>query len=128
MVHAGEMGGILDTILRRLSAYMEKAANLKRKVKGAMTYPIVTLVIALVVLAVILIFVIPVFQEMFADFGSELPVPTQMVVAMSDFAKNNAGYVILALILFGFAFRRFYRTEKGRVIVDRNRLTASSFW
>jgi type IV pilus assembly protein PilC len=119
MVHAGEMGGILDTILRRLSTYMEKAANLKRKVKGAMTYPVVTLLIAVVVLAVILIFVIPVFQEMFADFGSELPVPTQIVVAMSDFAKANFLYVLVALILFGFAFRRFYRTEKGRAVVDR---------
>ena len=119
MVHAGEMGGILDTILRRLSAYMEKTANLKRKVKGAMTYPIVTLLIAILVLAVILIFVIPVFQEMFADFGSELPLPTQIVVAMSEFTKANFLYVIVALGLFGFAFRRFYRTEKGRAYVDR---------
>ena len=119
MVHAGEMGGILDTILRRLSAYMEKAANLKRKVKGAMTYPIVTLIIAIVVLAVILIFVIPVFQDMFADFGSSLPVPTQIVVGMSEFAKANAVYTLVALILFGIAFRRFYRTEKGRAVVDR---------
>ena len=119
MVHAGEMGGILDTILRRLSTYMEKAANLKRKVKGAMTYPIVTLLIAIVVLAVILVFVIPVFQEMFADFGSELPVPTQIVVAMSDFVKGNIGYVLIGVILFIIAFRRFYRTEKGRAVVDR---------
>jgi len=127
MVHAGEMGGILDTILRRLSSYMEKAANLKRKVKGAMTYPIVTLLIAVVVLAVILIFVIPVFEEMFADFGSELPVPTQIVVAMSDFAKANFLYVIVALVLFGFAFRRFYRTEKGRAVVDRTVLRLPVF-
>jgi len=127
MVHAGEMGGILDTILRRLSTYMEKAANLKRKVKGAMTYPIVTLIIAIVVLAVILIFVIPVFQEMFADFGSELPVPTQIVVAMSNFAKANVGYTLIALILFGFAFRRFYRTEKGRAFVDRSVLRLPVF-
>jgi type IV pilus assembly protein PilC len=127
MIHAGEMGGILDTILRRLSTYMEKAANLKRKVKGAMTYPIVTLLIAIVVLAVILIFVIPVFQEMFADFGSELPVPTQIVVGMSDFAKANFIYVVIALILFGFAFRRFYRTEKGRAVVDRTVLRLPVF-
>ncbi len=127
MIHAGEMGGILDTILRRLSTYMEKAANLKRKVKGAMTYPIVTLLIAVVVLAVILIFVIPVFQEMFADFDSELPVPTQIVVAMSDFAKANFLYVLVALVLFGFAFRRFYRTEKGRAVVDRTLLRLPVF-
>jgi type IV pilus assembly protein PilC len=127
MVHAGEMGGILDTILRRLSTYMEKAANLKRKVKGAMTYPVVTLLIAVVVLAVILIFVIPVFEEMFADFGSELPVPTQIVVAMSNFAKDNFFYVLGALVLFGFAFRHFYRTEKGRVFVDRTVLRLPIF-
>ena len=127
MVHAGEMGGILDTILRRLSAYMEKAANLKRKVKGAMTYPIVTLLIAIIVLAVILIFVIPVFEEMFADFGSELPVPTQIVVGMSEFARANAGYTFIALILLGFAFRRFYRTEKGRAIIDRTILRLPVF-
>jgi type IV pilus assembly protein PilC len=76
MIAAGEAGGILDAILRRLAAYMEKAARLKSKVKGAMTYPLVTLAIAVIVLAVILIFVIPVFEEMFADFGSELPAPT----------------------------------------------------
>jgi type IV pilus assembly protein PilC len=98
---------------------MEKAANLKRKVKGAMTYPVVTLLIAIVVLAVILVFVIPVFEEMFADFGSALPAPTQIVVAMSNFAKANIGYVFIALILFGFAFRKFYRTEKGRAVVDK---------
>jgi type IV pilus assembly protein PilC len=92
-----------------------------------MTYPIVTLLIAIVVLAVILIFVIPVFEEMFADFGSALPVPTQIVVAMSNFAKANAGYTILALILFGFAFRRFYRTEKGRAFVDRTILRLPVF-
>jgi len=92
-----------------------------------MTYPIVTLLIAIVVLAVILIFVIPVFQEMFADFGSALPVPTQIVVAMSEFAKANAGYVFIALILFGFAFRHFYRTEKGRAVIDRTVLRLPVF-
>ena len=119
MIHAGETGGILDTILRRLSAYMEKAAKLKAKVKGAMTYPIVTIFIAIIVLAVILIFVIPVFEEMFADFGGELPGPTKVVIAMSDFAKDNFLLVIGATILFVFAFRRTYRTEKGRTYTDR---------
>jgi type IV pilus assembly protein PilC len=89
MIAAGEAGGILDAILRRLAAYMEKAAKLKSQVKGAMTYPLVTLIIAVVVLAVILVFVIPVFEEMFADFGGELPVPTQIVVAMSDMVKSK---------------------------------------
>lgn len=118
MIAAGEAGGILDAILRRLAAYMEKAARLKAKVKGAMTYPLVTLAIAIIVLAVILIFVIPVFEEMFADFGSELPAPTQFVVAMSDLVKSKVLYLIGASILFMIAFKKYYATEKGRDAVD----------
>lgn len=118
MIAAGEAGGILDGILRRLAAYMEKAAKLKSQVKGAMTYPIVTLIIAVVVLAVILVFVIPVFEEMFADFGGELPVPTQIVVAMSDMVKSKIVYIIIGLFLFSIAFKKFHGTEKGREIVD----------
>lgn len=118
MIAAGEAGGILDAILRRLAAYMEKAARLKAKVKGAMTYPLVTLAIAIIVLAVILIFVIPVFEEMFADFGSELPAPTQFVVAMSDLVKSKILYLIGAFILFMIAFKKYYATEKGRDAVD----------
>ena len=119
MIHAGETGGILDTILRRLSSYMEKAAKLKAKVKGALTYPIVTIVIAIIVLAVILIFVIPVFEEMFAGFGHDLPAPTKVVIAMSDFAKDKCLAILGAMILFFFAFRRSYKTEKGRTYIDR---------
>jgi type IV pilus assembly protein PilC len=119
MVSAGEAGGILDTILKRLSNYLEKAAKLKSRVKGAMTYPIVTMVIAVVVVAVILVFVIPVFQEMFADFGSELPVFTQLVVSVSNFVKANIISIIIAGALFFYAVKRFYRTEKGRAIIDR---------
>ncbi len=119
MIAAGEAGGILDSILRRLAAYMEKAAKLKAQVKGAMTYPIVTLIIAVVVLAVILVFVIPVFEEMFADFGGELPVPTQIVVAMSDMVKSKIVYIIIGLILFIIAFKKTYGTEKGREFIDK---------
>ncbi|MCX5881346.1 MAG: type II secretion system F family protein [Deltaproteobacteria bacterium] len=119
MIAAGEVGGILDTILRRLSGYMEKAAKLKSQVKGAMTYPLVTLVIAFIVLAVILVFVIPVFQQMFADFGKELPLPTQIVVALSNFVKSKILYILGAMVIFIFAFRRFYKTAKGRILADR---------
>ena len=118
MIAAGEAGGILDTILRRLAAYMEKAARLKARVKGAMTYPLATLAIAIIVLAVILVFVIPVFEEMFADFGSELPAPTQFVVFLSDMVKSKILYIIAAAILFGFAFKKYYATEKGRDTTD----------
>lgn len=118
MVAAGEAGGILDVILRRLSAYMEKAARLKAQVKGAMTYPIVTIIIAIAVVAVILVFVIPVFEEMFADFGKALPAPTQVVIGISRFVKSKILWIIGAIVLLAFAFRRFYKTEKGRAIID----------
>jgi len=127
MIAAGEAGGILDTILRRLSAYMEKAARLKSKVKGAMTYPIVTLIIAGAVLAVILVFVIPVFEEMFADMGGQLPAFTQMVVKVSDFTKKNVIYIVVGLILFIFAFKKFHSTEKGRAFIDKNILRLPVF-
>ena len=127
MIAAGEAGGILDAILRRLAAYMEKAARLKAKVKGAMTYPLVTLAIAVLVLAVILIFVIPVFEEMFADFGSELPAPTAFVVAMSDLVKSKVLYLIGAAILFGIAFKKYYATDKGRDAVDAVQLKLPVF-
>ena len=119
MIAAGEAGGILDAILRRLAAYMEKAAKLKAQVKGAMTYPVVTLIIAVLVLAVILVFVIPVFEEMFADFGGELPMPTKIVVAMSDMVKSKIIYIVVGLVLFIIAFKKFYGTEKGREIADK---------
>ncbi len=118
MIAAGEAGGILDAILRRLAAYMEKTAKLNAKVKGAMTYPIVTLLVAVAVLAVILIFVIPVFEEMFADFGGELPTATKIVVAMSDMVKSKALYILIAIIIGVFAFKKFYSTEKGTAVVD----------
>ena len=118
MIAAGEAGGILDTILRRLSAYMEKAAKLKGQIKGALTYPIVTLVIAFVVVAVIMVFVIPVFEEMFAGMGSALPAPTQIVVNMSRFTKGNIHFIIGGIVAFGFILKKFYATEKGRTICD----------
>ena len=127
MVSAGEAGGILDTILRRLSAYLEKAAKLKSQVKGAMTYPIVTMVIAVAVVAVILVFVIPVFQEMFADMGGSLPPITQVVVGMSEFVKSKIHWIVIGIIIFIFAFKKYYKTEKGRKVVDATMLKLPVF-
>jgi type IV pilus assembly protein PilC len=118
MVAAGEAGGILDVILNRLSAYMEKMAKLKRQVKGAMTYPIITMIVAVIVVAIILVFVIPVFSEMFADFGSSLPTPTLIVVAMSNFTIHNIGYIIGGIIAIVFLLRRLYANPKGRIFMD----------
>jgi type IV pilus assembly protein PilC len=127
LVAAGEIGGILDVILNRLASYIEKAAKLKKKVKGAMVYPAVVMIIAVVVVAVILIFVIPVFQQMFADFGRALPAPTQFVVTLSHFVKDYIIYLAVAVFIFFFAFRRFYRTERGRSLVDDLVLRAPVF-
>ncbi|MEW5733346.1 MAG: type II secretion system F family protein [Thermodesulfobacteriota bacterium] len=118
MVAAGEIGGILDTILQRLAAYMEKAAELKSRVKGAMTYPVIVVVVACIVVGVILVFVIPVFQKMFSDFGGALPAPTQIVVNLSNFVKGNILYMIIALVVMIYAFRRFRATSKGRWMTD----------
>ncbi len=118
MIAAGEAGGILDTILRRLSSYMEKASKLKAQVKGAMTYPVITLIIALVVVSVILVFVIPVFQDMFTGLGSDLPGMTKAVVAASNFIKGNILYIIVGLGLFIFFFKRFLKTPKGQELFD----------
>jgi type IV pilus assembly protein PilC len=118
LVAAGEIGGILDTILQRLATYIEKAEKLKSQIKGAMTYPLVVVSIAIIVIAVILIFVIPVFREMFEGFGQALPIPTQIVVKMSDFVKGNVIYMIVALAVFIFIFKRYRNTAKGRKQTD----------
>ncbi len=118
LVAAGEIGGILDTILQRLAAYIEKAEKLKSQIKGAMTYPIVVVAIAFIVIAVIMIFVIPVFQDMFSSFGKALPVPTQIVVAMSDFTKGNIHYMIIGLIAFIWLFKRYAGTSSGKKNID----------
>ncbi len=119
MVAAGEAGGILDTILNRLAAYMEKAAKLKKQIKGAMVYPITILTIASLVVSVILIFVVPVFQDMFATLGGQLPLPTQIVVNFSNFMKSYWWTVIIALVAASQGLKAFRRTEKGRYITDK---------
>jgi type IV pilus assembly protein PilC len=118
LVAAGEVGGILDTILQRLAAYIEKLEKLKGQIKSAMTYPIVVVAIAIIVISVILIFVIPVFEAMFADFGSALPVPTQVVVDLSRFFKGNFHYVLAAIFVFFFLFKKYKKTESGKKNID----------
>ena len=119
MIEAGETGGILDTILNRLAIFMEKTMALKKKIKGAMVYPVICLAIALLILVVILVFVIPVFEEMFSQMDAALPVPTQIVVAISHTFKNNLLWIILPTILIIYIFRKVYSTEKGRYRIDQ---------
>ena len=118
LVAAGEVGGILDTILSRLAAYIEKAMKLKKQVKGAMVYPITILSIAVIVIGVILVFVIPTFAKMFADFGSELPAPTKLVIALSNFLKRYIIFMIMAFFVASSLFKKYYATPKGRKTVD----------
>ena len=128
MVEAGEAGGILDTILARLAGYMERALALKRKVKSAMTYPIVILVVAVIVVAGLLIFVIPQFAELFTSFGGTLPLPTRIVIAMSNFLGGwGGGIILLGIIALFIAFKKIRNTEKGRLYIDRFMLRTPIF-
>jgi len=127
LIAAGEVGGILDTILNRLAAYIEKAQKLKKQVKSAMTYPTTIIGIAFVVIAVILIFVIPAFEKMFADFGGELPMPTQVVIAISNIIQDYILVILGAMFALVVAFKKFYASVKGREIVDDLALKAPVF-
>ena len=118
LVEAGEAGGILDVILTRLSNYIEKLQKLKKKVKGAFVYPAVVVGVAILVMAIILIFVIPVFEKMFSDFGQALPLPTQVVIELSRFVKNNILFLIVGFGLIMVLLRNFYRTSAGKYLVD----------
>ncbi|MCI5218569.1 MAG: type II secretion system F family protein [Candidatus Electrothrix sp. LOE2] len=118
MIEAGEVGGILDTILGRLAEFKEKSMGLQKKIKGAMTYPVICLFISILILSVILIFVIPVFQEMFSSLGGALPALTQLVVDMSEFTKSNILYIIMGAFVASFLFKKYYATEKGKLKVD----------
>ncbi len=119
MVDAGEAGGILDDILQRLASYLEKAEALRRKVKSAMTYPGVVLAVAVLCTVFMLLFIIPVFARIFTDFGGKLPLPTQIVLDMSNFLKGYWWTLILGIVGIVTAFKRYYRTTSGRMQVDR---------
>ena len=118
MVAAGEVGGILDTILNRLAVYMEKAEKLKAKIKGAMIYPVSIVVVAIAVTAILLLYVIPVFAELFGSFGQALPAPTQFVINLSNFTVAYFHYMVIAAVAFGFFVNRTYKTEQGRLFID----------
>ncbi|MGQ0649251.1 MAG: type II secretion system F family protein [Gemmatimonadaceae bacterium] len=119
MVAAGEAGGILDTILMRLATFMEKNDALVRKVKGAMIYPGVIMSVAAIAIVVLLIFVIPVFEEMFASVGMPLPVPTRVVIAMSRFLKGYWWAVGAGMIAGGYLLKRYYATSNGKLAIDK---------
>ncbi|MFQ5735257.1 MAG: type II secretion system F family protein [Thermodesulfobacteriota bacterium] len=119
LIAAGEVGGILDTILDRLSGFLEKAEKLKTKVKSAMTYPVVVIIIACLVVSGLLIWVVPVFEDMFEGFGQALPAPTQIVVNLSNALKNYWYLIIGGMVGIGVAINRAYKTQKGRKVIDK---------
>jgi len=116
---AGEVGGILDTILNRLAVYREKAEKLKGKVKGALTYPAIVITVGIGVTALLLLKVTPVFAKMFSDFGSALPAPTQFVVDLSEWLQKYILIMIGVIVAAVVAFVAFYRNPRGREIFDK---------
>lgn len=122
MIQAGEASGNLDTILLRLSQYIETMTKLVGKVKSAMAYPIAVLIIAVVLTAVIMLKVVPIFEDLFSNLGAELPLPTQVVISFSHFMASNIFLIIIATVILIFAFKSYYSTFKGRRVIDRIQL------
>lgn len=118
LVASGETGGILDTILSRLASHLEKAEALRRKVKGAMVYPVSVLVVAIMVVVLMLIKVIPVFEQMFADFGGVLPGPTQLVINVSHFLQGSIHWMAIGAVAAFIGFRQLRKTDRGRFSTD----------
>ncbi|MFO7950186.1 MAG: type II secretion system F family protein [Candidatus Fermentibacteraceae bacterium] len=127
MVAAGEQGGILDTILERLANHLEKSAQLRSKIKSAMIYPAVVLIVVLLVTAALLLFVIPIFQGMFADMGGELPGPTQFVVGLSEFMQANLLFVIVGIVALVILYKLYYKTSNGEKVIDTIKLNMPIF-
>jgi type IV pilus assembly protein PilC len=119
MVAAGEAGGILDTILMRLATFMEKNDALVRKVKGAMIYPAVITSVAAIAIIVLLLFVIPVFEKMFASVGMALPLPTRVVIAMSKFLTGYWWAVLASITGFVISIKKYYKTNDGKLAIDK---------
>ena len=118
MIAAGEVGGILDTILNRLAQFMEKNEKLKRQIKGAMMYPTIVVIAASIVVTLLLLFVVPTFEEMFAEMGQTLPMPTQVLINTSKWLQSNWIFLGLGIAGVVFGFRTFYRTARGEIMVD----------
>jgi type IV pilus assembly protein PilC len=127
MIAAGEAGGILDTILKRLATYIEKNVKLKAMVKGAMVYPVAVISIAGIVITVILWKVIPTFAAMFEGLGAQLPLPTRFVIALSNWLVRLLPFIVVGGVLLVVAFKRYYATHSGRRVVDGVVLKAPIF-
>src|SRR5262249_44844163 len=118
MLAVGESGGVLDVVLQRLSGYIEKAAKLKGKVKSAMVYPITIIGVACLVIIFMMIFVLPTFANMFRNMGAELPLPTKIVMWMSDMTRKYIIFMIAGVAAAIWALKRYYNTENGSMVID----------
>lgn len=127
MVKAGESSGMLAEILDRLACFLESAARLKKKVKSAMTYPVIVIFIAIAITTFLIVRVVPVFGEIFADFGANLPAPTQFLLDISAFIRGNWWIILLAIGGIFFGVRSFVRTERGRQLWDQWKLKLPIF-
>lgn len=119
MVGAGESGGILDLILNRLAVFLEKNDALKRKIKGALTYPTIIFLVAGGATIFMLLFIIPTFAQMFTDFGGTLPLPTRIVMGLSNFLRANWWILLIAVAGAVFGLRKYYKTENGHYRIDK---------
>ncbi len=120
MIKAGESAGALEIILKRLSEFMEKAAKIRRKVKAAMVYPVVVLVIAFLVTSLLMIFIVPQFKKIFSDLLSGIPLPpvTEFVITISDFVRSKSYVIVISLIVIFFVFKLLKLTRHGAYYVD----------
>ncbi len=127
MVKAGEHGGLLAEILDRLAGFLEATARLRKKVKSAMTYPVIVICIAFAITTFLIVKVVPIFGEIFKDFGAKLPAPTQFLIDVSDFIRGN--WYLLALGIGGtiFGIRYFLRSKRGKQLSDKWKLKLPVF-
>jgi len=127
LVRAGEASGTLDTILDRLATFLEKDLELRGKIKSAMTYPVIVFVFAVLVTYFLLTGIVPQFSQILTDLGTELPLLTRFLIAVSEFLRKNTLYFLVFIALAVFAYRYVYRTEKGRKAIDRIKLKIPVF-
>src|SRR3954470_16533320 len=127
MVKAGEHGGLLAEILDRLAGFLEASARLRKKIKSAMTYPVIVISIAFLITTFLIVRVVPVFGEIFKDFGAKLPAPTQFLIDLSDFIRGNWYYLLGGMFAVFFGIRTFLRSTRGKQLWDRWKLKLPIF-
>ncbi|MDQ3116516.1 MAG: type II secretion system F family protein [Verrucomicrobiota bacterium] len=127
MVKAGEAGGLLSEILDRLAGFLEASARLRKKVKSAMTYPVIVISIAFLITTFLIVRVVPIFGEIFKDFGASLPAPTQFLIDLSDFIRARWYFMILGMVGAFFGIRTFLRSTRGRQLSDKWKLKLPVF-